>query len=109
MAARHEQVCGSCGEQVELLFSPPTVFITPEAFKHSYSEMFGTTSEKDYLRANPNLEIMSHSRTPMTDRKRKADERKKIIEEGKDVERVLIGRGQLKKYNVEAGSMTSDV
>lgn len=44
------------------LFTPTTNFYTPERFRHSFSELFGTTSEKDWLKEHPEATHVSPSR-----------------------------------------------
>ena len=109
IAERESQKCAACTAVLTPLFSPPTQIVIPRAFGVAYSDLFGTSSEKDYRAANPDLEVVSPSRTAKSDRQRKKAEREKVIAEGKDIERTLIARGQLKKYDVEAGAMPADV
>lgn len=109
IAERETQKCAACTATLTPLFSPPTQIVVPRAFGYAYSDLFGTSSEKDYRAANPDLEVVSKSRTIKSDRQKRKEERDKIIAEGKDIERTLKGRGQLKKYDVEAGSMSADV
>jgi len=103
------QRCAKCASTLNIVFSPTHNIYIPRVYGSVYSDLFGTSSEKEYRAAHPDLEILSHSRTAKSDRSRKKAERDKVIAEGKDIERTLIGRGQLKKYDVEAGSMASEV
>ena len=109
IAERESQTCIQCGGAAEFLFSPPTQIVIPRAFGQAYSDLFGTSSEKEYRKANPDLEVVSQSRTTKSDRQRRKEERAKTIAEGKDIENTLKARGQLKKWDVEAGSTKSDV
>lgn len=49
------QPCDTCGATMTLLFSPPSVIFIPNAYKYAFSDLFGTSSEKDFLKANPDL------------------------------------------------------
>jgi len=110
MAEREAQTCIQCGGAVEFLFSPPSVIRIPEAFRHSFSELFGTSSEKDYRKENPGLEVVSHSRTHKGEKQKKKEERDSIIKEGLEIEKTLLAQGNLKRpIKVEAGSTESDV
>lgn len=110
IAERESQTCIQCGRPVEPLFSPPTQIIIPRAFGQVYSDIFGTSSEYEYRKAHPDLEVVSHSRTLKGDKQRKKEERDKIIKEGLEVEKVLLAQGDLKRpIEVKAGAMASDV
>ena len=110
IAERESQVCIQCGGQVDSLFSPPTQIRIPEAFRHSFGELFGTSSEKEFHLANPELEVISPSRTYKGEKQKKKEERDKAIKEGLEVERVLLAQGDLKRpIKVEAASSDSDV
>lgn len=110
IAERHSQTCIQCGGAVEFLFSPPTQIIIPRAFGHSFGELFGTSSEKEYRKEHPELEVISPSRTYKGEKQKKKEERDKIIKEGLEVEKVLLAQGDLKKpIEVKAGAMDSDV
>ena len=109
IAERESQTCIQCGAKAELLFSPPTQIVIPRAFGAVYSDLFGTSSEKEYRKEHPELEVISPSRTTKSDRQKRKEERDKIIAEGRDIENTLKARGQLKRYDVEAGSMPAEV
>lgn len=94
IAERGSQTCGTCGNEMKQEFTPPTIFMTPEAFRHSFSELFGTTSEKDYLKANPHAVKVS----PSTFRsRRQQDEARwaKAHVEAADVEHALKANATL--------------
>lgn len=110
IADRESQTCIQCGGAVEPLFSPPTVIRIPPSFKYAYSDLFGTSSEKDYRRANPDLEVASHSGTDNSERAKAKRERERDIKEGLEVEKTLLAQGKLKRpIQTEAGSTDSDV
>jgi hypothetical protein len=110
IAERESQVCIQCGGHVEPLFSPPSVIRIPEAFRHSFSELFGTTSEKDFHKANPDLERVNPSGADNSERAKARRERERTIKEGLDVEKSLLAQGKLKRpITTEAGSTKSDV
>ena len=51
IAEAKKQKCSKCGKRLAQLFSPPTEIIaSPKAFKYTFGELYGTSSEKDYLR-----------------------------------------------------------
>src|SRR3990167_8670112 len=85
MDDREKQTCTDCGLTLTLLFSPPdpaNVYIR-EAFRHSFSELFGTTSEKDYHRENPNLTRINHSDhsfVPAREKRRKRFEEAQAVD-----------------------------
>lgn len=110
MSEREIQTCATCNEPLTPLFSPPTNIVIPNAFHYAFSDLFGTSSEKDFLKENPNLERVSKSGLDDSDRARKRRQRDKEIKEGLDVEKALLAQGKLKKpITVESGSMQSDI
>ena len=110
IAERESQVCIQCGATVELLFSPPTQISIPSAFRYAFSDLFGTSSEKEFHKANPGLERVSKSGVDHSERAQKKRERDNIIKEGLDVEKALLAQGKLKRpITTEAGSTDSDV
>lgn len=109
IAERESQLCIQCGSRVEPLFSPPSQVIIPNAFRYSFSDLFGTSSEKDYLKANPNL-VRSNPSTSNDIKARKRRERDREIKEGLDIEKSLLAQGKLKRpITVEAGSEAASV
>lgn len=108
IAERENQKCATCSAPLTPLFSPPTTVVIPNAFKVVFSDLFGTSSEKDFLKENPGLERPA-SKSQHSEREKKAAERSRIIREGQDIEKALIAQGKLKRYDVEAGSTESDV
>lgn len=109
IAEYDNQSCPKCGTILSVLFTPTkNIIASPRTFKNTFTELYGK-SEKEYIKDNPDAEIISQSRTAMSDRRRKKMEREKSIAEGLDVERHLKAQGKLKKYDVVAGSMPSDV
>lgn len=110
IADREAQTCIQCGGEVEFLFSPPTQIRIPESFRHSFSELFGTSSEKDFHKANPGLERVNPSGADNSERAKARRERERTIKEGLDVEKSLLAQGNLKRpITTEAGAMASDV
>jgi len=97
ISERESQLCHQCGGSVEPLFSPPTQIVIPRAFGVAYSDLFGVSSEKDFRKEHPELEVLSPSRTLKGDKQRKKEERDKEIKEGLDVERALLAQGKLKR------------
>lgn len=79
IAARESQTCDRCGATLIPLFSPPTTVVIPNAFKYSFSQLFGTTSEKDFLKEHPELvptreaEHVEHPRDRARRKKQDAD------------------------------------
>ena len=62
IADRELQVCDECNATLVLLFSPPSQIIaSPRSFKYTFGELYGTSSEKDYLREHPNVERINQS------------------------------------------------
>ena len=109
IAGRESQKCATCRKTLTPLFSPPSTIVIPNSFRYVYSDLFGTSSEKEYLKANPTLERVNQS-TSHDVRSQKKRERDKIIKEGNDVERQLLATGVLKKpIQVEAGSHDATV
>lgn len=107
---RNQIRCAHCATLLEPLFSPPTQIRIPESFRHSFGELFGTSSEKDYRKDNPNLEIVNPSGADNSERAKARRERERTIKEGLDVEKVLLAQGKLKRpITTEAGSTDSDV
>jgi hypothetical protein len=95
MAEREHQQCSTCGKVMKQEFSPPSTIYTPEAFKHSFGELFGTSSEKDYRKANPHAvpqESPSRFRT-----RRQQDESRwaKARKDGAEVEQALRANATL--------------
>jgi hypothetical protein len=87
MDDRNNQKCNDCGQPLILLFSPPANIYTPEAFKHSFSELFGTTSEKDYIRESKEqgreltrINHSDHSFVSARDKRRKRYEEAKAVD-----------------------------
>jgi len=84
-------------------FTPPTVFMLPESFKHSFSELFGTTSEKDYRKDNPHAvpqESPSRFRTRRQQdetRWAKAHKDAAEVEHALKANRTLLSDGKRKK------------
>lgn len=110
ISEREHQVCGTCSAPLTPLFSPPTQIVIPNAFHYAFSDLFGTSSEKDFHKANPGLERVSHSQTDNSERAQKRRKRESEIKEGLDVEKALLAQGTLKRpIKVEAGSQKSDV
>jgi putative FmdB family regulatory protein len=62
IAERQSRVCSKCGSATEPLFSPPSQIIaSPMAFRQTFGEQFGTSSEKDWLKANPHATKVNQS------------------------------------------------
>lgn len=96
--------CEQCGSPLTKLFSPPSSIYVPRAFKYVFSDLFGTSSEKDFLKENPNVERVNMSTfTPARDRLR--SQWAKAKQEGEDVERALntsatVNGGRAKRIKV---------
>lgn len=89
------QVCSRCKGPVEQLFSPPSQIIScPQAFKQTFGEQFGTSSEKDWLKENPHATKVSPSRFRT---RRQQDEARwaKAHKEAADVEHALKANATL--------------
>lgn len=59
ISERETRECEACGLLLTPLFTPNGNFIIPNSFRYSFSDLFGTTSEKDFIKANPDL-VPSH-------------------------------------------------
>jgi hypothetical protein len=94
---RETRECGECGLLLTPLFSLNANFYIPESFRHTYSETTGYTSEKELLKAHPNLvpsrelDNVESARDKMEREGREADA--KVA----DIEHALMAQGKMKK------------
>lgn len=117
IADRESQSCGTCNNTLTPLFSPPTNIRIPPNWNIAFSDLFGTTSEKDYLKENPNLERLNMStfrsqKSIRQSRLEKANKEAADIEQAIIANRTLVGNksGNKKKpIETEVGSMTPDI
>lgn len=102
IAERESQVCGKCGGPVKQLFTPTTNISIPQAFGYTFSDLYGTSSEKDWLKDNPDAVRVNRS-TFKT--KREQNEAKWAANNRKvaDLEKNLMAQGKLKKPRAKKG------
>ena len=67
---RESQRCEACASPLDPQFSLNSNVFIPERFRHSISELWGTSSEKDYLKEHPNLIPYSETANMKTKRER---------------------------------------
>lgn len=60
MSERESLPC-KCGATLNPLFSPPSIIYVGKAFGYAFSDLFGTSSEKQYHKDNPGLIRMNKS------------------------------------------------
>ena len=106
IAERESQVCGRCGGPVVQLFTPTTNISIPQAFAYAFSDLYGTSSEKEYV------DKMEKAGTPVTRVNRSTFKTKREQQEAKwaannrkveDMERTLMAQGKLKKPRAKKG------
>jgi len=114
IAQRETQKCATCCGALIPLFTPTTNIYIPNAFRYSFSDLFGTSSEKEYLKEHPELERINHSTFVSAEdrRKKKVEKAKKEadeIERAINANRTLRGQEPKQIVKIEAGSMESDI
>ena len=98
IAERESQRCNGCGGPVTQLFTPTTNFNIPQAFKHSFSDLFGTTSEKDWLKEHPEATRVNPS-TFKTRREKDESRWAKAHKDAADIEHALRANATLTSGN----------
>ena len=89
IAERESQTCNKCGGSVTQLFTPPTQIIaSPQVFKHTFGELYGTSSEKDWLKEHPEAVRVNQS-TFKTRREKDEARWAKAHKEAADIETAL--------------------
>jgi hypothetical protein len=84
---RHEQLCPQCGEKLSLVFTPTTNMFIPNAFRYTFSELFGM-SEKEFVKSNPDIERINPS-TFKSIQERRKERRAQLEREVKELEHVV--------------------
>ena len=94
---RETRECGTCGLLLTPLFSLNTNIFIAESFRHSFSELTGYSSEKELLKANPDL--VPHSELANIEPARDKVEREGREADAKvaDIEHALMAQGKMKK------------
>lgn len=92
---RETRECGKCGLTLTPLFSLNANFYIPNSFRYSFSDLFGTTSEKDFIKAHPDL-------VPVSELQNIEGAKEKVEREGReadavvaDIERAMIANRTL--------------
>ncbi len=102
MAEADSQKCERCGKTMERLFSPTTNVYVPQSFKYATSDLYGTSSMKDWLKDNPTATRINRStfktKREMNEAKWAANNRKVA-----DMEKALIAQGKMKRPRAKKG------
>jgi len=89
--------CGTCGNTLTPLFTPNTNIFIRESFRHSFSELTGYSSEKELLKANPDLVPHSELNNIESARDRMEREGREADAKVADIEHALMAQGKMKK------------
>jgi len=100
------QHCATCNTLLDISFNPTSNILIKESFRHSFSELFGVTSEKDYLKEHPELERVNPSTfVSAADKRRrrveKANKDVADIEKAIRANRSLVGNGDPSKEPIK--------
>lgn len=88
ISERETQACEDCGATLTPLFSPNFNVFIPRAFGYSFSDLFGTSSEKEYLKENPGLEKVNPT-TFKSQREIRAERKAEADRTVADIERAI--------------------
>ncbi len=105
ISERENQRCAICNNALSPLFSPNTNVFIPIAFGYGFSDLYGTSSEKEFLRSNPDLiphgeaQNIKSRKDVIRERAEQADKEVANIERAMKANKTLTNTNKRKKSN----------